>query len=159
MKTTPASINARRKASIVQFRCVGKEFCRIRPPDAIFEPNFCRKLLNWVGDFRSGLHPPRSPVRTDCGKHHPIGIELELRHLKPAAKVGTDLARNLRRRSRESSPGSELAPWERVLSDWVLAWVPQPDWESSPEYRWVPSRVDEHESRTTSLIEQTGLPD
>ena len=40
-----------------------------------------------------------------------------------------------------------------------MAWVPQQDWESSPEYRWVPSRVDEHESRAASLIEQTGLPD
>jgi hypothetical protein len=40
-----------------------------------------------------------------------------------------------------------------------MAWVPQPDWESSPEYRWVPSRVDEPESRATSLIEQAGLPD
>jgi hypothetical protein len=38
-----------------------------------------------------------------------------------------------------------------------LAWVPQPDWESSPEYRWVPSRVDEPESRATCLIEQAGL--
>src|SRR6266436_2157364 len=65
----------------------------------------------------------------------------------------------LRRRAREPSPGSELAPWEGVLSEWVLAWVPQPDWESSPEYRWVPSRVDEHESRATSLIEQAGLPE
>jgi hypothetical protein len=63
------------------------------------------------------------------------------------------------RRSREPSPGSELAPSERVLWELVLAWVPQPDWESSPEYRWVPSRVDEHESRATSLIEQAGLPD
>jgi hypothetical protein len=63
------------------------------------------------------------------------------------------------RRAREPSPGSELAPWERVLSEQVLAWVPQPDWESSPEYRWVPSRVDEHESRATSLIEQAGLRD
>jgi hypothetical protein len=63
------------------------------------------------------------------------------------------------RRAREPSPGSELAPWERVLSEQVLAWVPQPDWESSPEYRWVPSPVDEHESRATSLIEQAGLRD
>src|SRR5262245_59341630 len=60
---------------------------------------------------------------------------------------------------RAPSPGSELAPWGRVLSEQVLAWVPLPDWESSPEYRWVPSRVDEHESRATSLIEQAGLPD
>src|SRR5215831_2360052 len=37
--------------------------------------------------------------------------------------------------------------------------VPLPDWESSPEYRWVPSRVDEHESRGISLIEKAGLPD
>jgi hypothetical protein len=30
----------------------------------------------------------------------------------------------------------------------------------SPKSRgWVPSRVDEHESRATSLIEQLGLPD
>src|SRR5215510_16181498 len=36
----------------------------------------------------------------------------------------------LRRRSREPSPVSELAPWERVLSEEVLAWVPQPDRES-----------------------------
>jgi hypothetical protein len=63
----------------------------------------------------------------------------------------------LRRCAREPSPGSELAPWERVLEQ-VLAWV-QPDWESSPEYRWVPSRVDEHKSRATSLVEQLGLPD
>src|SRR4029453_1229028 len=40
-----------------------------------------------------------------------------------------------------------------------MAWVPQPDWESSPEYRWVPSRDDEPESCATSLIEQAGLPD
>jgi hypothetical protein len=65
----------------------------------------------------------------------------------------------LRRRSRETSPGSELAPWELALSEYVLAWALQPDWESFPEYRWVPSRVDEHESRPTSLIEQVGLPD
>ena len=64
-----------------------------------------------------------------------------------------------RRWAREPSPGSELALWERVLSEQVLAWAPQPDWESFPEYRWVPSRVDEHESRATSLIEQLGLPD
>src|ERR1700736_2529355 len=62
----------------------------------------------------------------------------------------------LRRCAREPSPGSELAPWERVLEQ-VLAWV-QPDWVSSPEYRWVPSRVDEHKSRATSLVEQLGLP-
>jgi hypothetical protein len=55
----------------------------------------------------------------------------------------------------------ELAPWGQVLSEYglVLAWVPQPDWESSPEYRWVRSRVDELESRATSMIEQAGLPD
>jgi hypothetical protein len=40
-----------------------------------------------------------------------------------------------------------------------MAWLPQPDWESSPEYRWVPSRVDEPESCETSLIKQAGLPD
>jgi hypothetical protein len=65
----------------------------------------------------------------------------------------------LGRRAREPSPGSELAPWERVSLEQVLAWVPQPDWESSPECRWVPSRVDEHESRAISLIEQAGLAD
>src|SRR5262249_61804189 len=65
----------------------------------------------------------------------------------------------LRRRSREPSPVSELAPWGRVLSEQVLAWVPRLDWESSPEYRWVPSRVDERESRGISLIEKAGLPD
>src|SRR6266446_1622829 len=53
----------------------------------------------------------------------------------------------------------ELAPWELVPSERVLAWVPQPGWGSSPECRWVRSRVDEHESRATSLIEQAGLLD
>jgi hypothetical protein len=57
------------------------------------------------------------------------------------------------------SPGFEPAPWEWVLLGQALAWVPQPDWESSPEYLWVPSRVDEHESRATSVIEQARLPD
>ena len=59
----------------------------------------------------------------------------------------------------EPSPESELALWELVPSEWVLAWVPQLGWGSSPECRWVPSRVDEHESRATFLIEQAGLPD
>jgi len=62
-------------------------------------------------------------------------------------------------RNMTPSPESELAPWELVPSERALAWVPQPDWGSSPECRWVPSRVDEHESRATSLIEQVGLPD
>ena len=64
-----------------------------------------------------------------------------------------------RKHFEEPSPESELAPWELVPSERVLAWVPQPGWGSSPECRWVPSRVDEHESRATFLIEQAGLPD
>src|SRR5262245_15949547 len=65
----------------------------------------------------------------------------------------------LRRRSGEPSPVSERGRCERVPSELSLAWVTRPDWESAPEYRWVPSRVDERESRGISLIEKTGLPD
>ena len=54
---------------------------------------------------------------------------------------------------------AELVGIELVPSERVLAWVPQLGWGSSPECRWVPSRVDEHESRVTFLIEQAGLPD
>jgi hypothetical protein len=43
----------------------------------------------------------------------------------------------------------------------VSAWVPQPDWESFPEYRWVPSRVDEHDCNDAAhhqdlVIAETG---
>jgi xanthine dehydrogenase YagR molybdenum-binding subunit len=53
----------------------------------------------------------------------------------------------------------EQSAFDASLGRFLSKNLLQPDWGSSPEYRWVPSRVDEHESRPTSLIEQMGLPD
>jgi hypothetical protein len=78
--------------------------------------------------------------------------DMTIRKLAPKTQQG--YIRNVKAFAAAQLPQNSLIPNEppRSLSA-------QPDWESSPEYRWVPSRVDEHDSRATSLIEQLGLPD
>ena len=98
----------------------------------IFIPN-SRRFTRWTGSrraFEDQRHEPKSTIALRLFIIR-SGLAVVQRGCPgPRFAVHGTLDVQLfavERRSREPSLGSELAPSERVLSELVLAWVPQPD--------------------------------